>query len=141
MQISIRRFRILVIAPIVLSFLTFALGFLPMAVLPEKAVEARSEQTRLISNHLVGIPMIMVLSLVYFVSIVGLMVFWNTARYLYAACFAVNFISMLFVNPHVESGLKHAFDMLIVLIMGMVIALSFWSELAELFSPRKRTEA
>lgn len=141
MQISTRTFRILVIAPIVLSLLSFALGHLPMATLPEAASQAKQEQTRPINNHRVGIPVMLVLSLVYFLSVAGLMVFWNTARYLYAACFAVNFFWMLFVNPHVNSGLKYAFDMLSVFIMGMVIALSFWSELAEFFSPQRRDEA
>jgi hypothetical protein len=141
LQISIRTFRFLVVTPLILSFFAFALGTLPFAQLPESAIEAKREHTKPIENFAIGMPLMIALVFLYLLALIGLLIFWNKARYLFLACFFFELLWMLFTNPHVSSGLEYALHSLGIFVFGLVVALSFSSNIAELFERKENISA
>jgi len=143
MQISKRTFRFLVVLPLFLSFVSYGLGMMPFSRLPEKAEEAKLERTSLVDNMNMYFGMAIMLGsvLLYLLAMLGMLIFWNVARILYLASVLIQMAWSFTVNPHVNTGIHNGMAMIMTFVIGLVVAISYTSNIAELFEQPRTISA
>ncbi|HWN93509.1 MAG TPA: hypothetical protein VNT99_00630 [Methylomirabilota bacterium] len=131
--------RFLIIANLALAIMIIVVDLVSASSLPEplRAYRQAELESGITGRDLVLLKLAIPLLIVMLLSNIGLLVFWRPARPLYLVTLVAGSAWTPFAGPYVASGWSQSLQDTSLIVMGVVLALIYWSPLKDLYEKPK----